>query len=181
MKRCKWCNLNNPLYVKYHDEEWGKPVFDDKVLYEFLLLEPFQAGLSWQTILNKREHFRCAFDNFDAQKISSYDQSKVEELMNNSFIVRNRRKIVATVNNAKVFLNIQKEWGSFSDYIWSFTEGKIIYENDKNYSQLSDKISADLKSRGMTFVGTTVVYSYLQAIGVINSHDDDCFMCEKHK
>ena len=181
MKRCKWCNLNNPLYVKYHDEEWGKPVFDDKVLYEFLLLEPFQAGLSWQTILNKREHFRCAFDNFDAKKISLYDQNKVEELMNNSFIVRNRRKIVATVNNAKVFLNIQKEWGSFSDYIWSFTEGKIIYENDKTSSPLSDKISADLKSRGMTFVGTTVVYSYLQAIGVINSHDEDCFMCEKHK
>jgi len=179
MKRCKWCNLSNQLYVKYHDEEWGRPVFDEKVLFEFLVLESFQAGLSWQTILNKRKDFRVAFDNFDAQKISLYDQNKIYQLMNNELIIRNRRKINATIINAKIFLNIQKEWGSFSNYIWHFTDGKIIYENDKTYSPLSDLISADLKSRGMCFVGTTIIYSYLQAMGIIHSHDTECFLYEK--
>ena len=176
MNRCKWCNLNNGLYVKYHDEEWGRPVYDDKVLFEFLVLEPFQAGLSWQTILNNRDNFKKAFDNFDFNVISTYNQDKIDSLMNNDGIIRNRRKIEATINNAKVFIKIQKEWGSFSKYIWHFTDGKIIYENDKTFSPLSDLISADLKSRGMRFVGTTIIYSYLQAVGVINSHDDCCFL-----
>ncbi len=179
MNRCKWCNINNQVYVKYHDYEWGRPVFDDNILFEFLVLEPFQAGLSWQTILNKRENFRIAFDNFDAEKIALYDQNKIEQLMHNNLIIRNLRKIIATINNAKIFLKIQKEWGSFSKYIWHFTCGEIIYENDKTYSDLSDKISADLKAKGMTFVGTTVVYSYLQAVGIINSHEDNCFLYEK--
>ena len=176
MNRCKWCNLNNGLYVKYHDEEWGRPVYDDKVLFEFLVLEPFQAGLSWQTILNKRDNFKKAFDNFDCNAISTYNQNKIDSLMNDNGIIRNRRKIEATINNARVFIKIQKEWGSFSKYIWHFTDGKIIYENDKTFSPLSDLISADLKSRGMRFVGTTIIYSYLQAVGVINSHDDCCFL-----
>ena len=176
MTRCKWCNLNNGLYVKYHDEEWGRPVYDDKVLFEFLVLEPFQAGLSWQTILNKRDNFKKAFDNFDFNVISTYNQDKIDSLMNNDGIIRNRRKIEATINNAKLFIKIQKEWGSFSKYIWHFTDCKIIYENDKTFSPLSDLISADLKSRGMRFVGTTIIYSYLQAVGVINSHDDCCFL-----
>ena len=179
MNRCKWCNINNKLYVRYHDEEWGRPVFDDNILFEFLVLEPFQAGLSWETVLNKRENFRIALDNFDAEKIALYDQDKIEKLMSDRLIIRNLRKITATINNAKIFLKIQKEWGNFSNYIWHFTCGKTIYENDKTYSDLSDKISADLKSKGMTFVGTTVMYSYLQAVGIINSHDDECYLPEK--
>ena len=180
MQRCSWCNPNNPLYIEYHDNEWGKPVYDDKTLFEFLVLEPFQAGLSWETILNKREAFRSAFDDFDYKKISSYDSQKVEELMQNKGIVRNRRKILATINNAKIFMNIQSEKSSFSKYIWSFTDGKFVYENDKTKSILSDTISNDLKRRGMTFVGTTIIYSYLQAIGIINSHEDNCSLNKNH-
>ena len=177
--RCKWCNLKNPLYVKYHDEEWGQPVYDDNVLFEFLVLEPFQAGLSWETILNKRENFRRAFDNFDPKVIMNYDENKILELMNDASIIRNRRKIDATIINAKAFLDIQKEWGTFSEYIWHFTEHQIICEFDKTKSDLSDIISKDLKKRGMKFVGTTIVYSFLQAIGIINSHEEGCFLYER--
>lgn len=174
--RCKWCNLNNPLYVKYHDEEWCVPTYDDKILFEFIILEAFQAGLSWETILNKRENFRVAFDNFDPLVIKEYDDNKISELMNNKGIIRNRRKIDAAIVNARVFLKIQAEWGTFSKYIWHFTEGKIIYETGKASSELSDQISKDLKKRGMKFVGTTIVYAYLQSIGIIYSHDEECFM-----
>lgn len=174
--RCKWCNLNNPLYVKYHDEEWCVPTYDDKILFEFIILEAFQAGLSWETILNKRENFRVAFDNFDPLVIKEYDDNKISELMNNKGIIRNRRKIDAAIVNARVFLEIQAEWGTFSKYIWHFTEGKIICETGKASSELSDQISKDLKKRGMKFVGTTIVYAYLQSIGIIYSHDEECFM-----
>ena len=174
--RCKWCNLANPLYVKYHDEEWCVPTYDDAVLFEFIILEAFQAGLSWETILNKRENFREAFDNFKPEVIMGYGEEKIEGLMNNKGIIRNRRKIEAAIENAKIFLQIQEEWGTFSEYIWHFTEGEIIYEIGKASSELSDQISKELKKRGMKFVGTTIVYAYLQAIGVIYSHDKECFM-----
>lgn len=175
-KRCLWCNLNNKLYVDYHDKEWGVPVHDDKKLFELLMLESFQAGLSWECILNKREYFKESFDNFDYQKISKYDTKKINELLSNNNIIKNKLKINAAINNSKIFMDIQKEYKSFSNYIWSFTNNKVIYENDKTKSDLSDFVSNDLKKRGMKFVGSTIIYSYLQAIGVINSHDDDCFL-----
>ena len=174
MKRCLWVNLDNPLYVKYHDEEWGKPSYDDKYLFEMLLLESFQAGLSWECILNKRKYFKEAFDAFDYKKISLYDEKKVKELLNNSNIIRNKLKINSSINNAKIFMKIQKEYGSFSNYIWGFTNNKIIYNVNKTSNELSDEISNDLKKRGMKFVGTTIIYSYLQSIGIINDHDSDC-------
>lgn len=174
--RCRWCNPNNETYVKYHDEEWGRPVYDDETLYEFLLLEPFQAGLSWECILNKREGFRSAFDNFDPHKIKDYDASKIESLLQNPDIIRNRRKIEATIINAGIFLDIQKEWESFSKYIWHFTDGQILVESDKTVSPVSDSISKDLKKRGMKFIGSTTVYALLQAIGIINSHEPECFL-----
>lgn len=177
--RCFWCNLNNPLYVEYHDNEWCVPTYDDKKLFELLLLESFQAGLSWECVLNKRTYFMEAFDNFDYEKISMYDENKINELVNNKNIIRNKLKINAAINNSKVFMAIQKEHQTFSNYIWSFTDNKIIYENDKTNSDLSDKISLDLKKRGMKFVGTTIIYSYLQAIGIINSHDNNCFLYKK--
>lgn len=173
--RCKWCNINNPVYVDYHDNEWGVPCHDDHALFELLILEGFQAGLSWETILNKRENFRRAFDEFDLDKVAAYGQEKINELLQDKGIVRNRLKVRAAVKNAGIFKTIQDEYGSFSDYIWGWTEGKTIYENDKVTSELSDRISADLKKRGMTFVGSTIIYSYLQAIGVINSHEYGCW------
>lgn len=172
--RCGWCNLRNPLYVAYHDEEWGVPQHDDGKLFELLILESFQAGLSWETILNKREAFRAAFGGFIPERVASYGEEETAALLENRDIVRNRRKIAAAVQNAKVFLEIQREWGSFSRYIWHFTDGQVIYETGKASSPLSDRVSADLKKRGMTFVGTTIVYAYLQAIGVIDSHDPGC-------
>ena len=174
--RCKWCNLSNPLYVKYHDEEWCVPTYDDRILFEFIVLEAFQAGLSWETILNKRENFRLAFDDFDPEIIRNYDEDKISELMNNKGIIRNRRKIEAAIVNAKIYLELQKEWGSFSKYIWHFTDGNIIYETDKASSELSDQISKELKKRGMKFMGTTVVYAYLQSMGIIYSHGRECFL-----
>lgn len=179
MKRCKWVNLKNEKYIKYHDEEWGIPKYDDHELFELLILESFQAGLSWECILNKRESFRLAYDNFDIDKVVCYDATKLNELYNNKNIVRNKRKINASVKNAKIFKEIQMEYQSFSNYIWSFTDRQVVYENDKTTSVLSDKISEDLKKRGMTFVGSIIIYSYLQAIGIINSHEDDCECCEK--
>lgn len=179
MNRCSWCNLNNNKYISYHDNEWGKPTYDDNKLFELLILESFQAGLSWECILNKREDFRKAFDNFNYKKISKYNDTKVNELLNNKNIIRNKLKIKAAINNSKIFIDIQKEYKSFSNYIWSFTKNNIIYENDKVSSELSDKISNDLKKRGMKFVGTVIIYSYLQAIGIINSHDENCFLYKK--
>lgn len=176
LKRCKWCNLKNPIYIKYHDEEWGVPNFDEQYLFEMLILESFQAGLSWECVLNKREAFRKAFDGFDAEKIASYDDNKIVELQNNKDIIRNKLKIRSSVNNAKIFLGIQKEYGSFREYLKDFTGEQQIIEVDKTTSPLSDVLSADLVKRGMKFVGSTIIYSYLQAIGVISSHEEECFM-----
>ena len=177
LKRCRWVNLNNETYIKYHDEEWSIKSYDDKYLFEMLLLESFQAGLSWECILNKREHFKEAFDNFDYNKISKYGDDKINELLENKKIIRNKLKIKAAIINSKIYIDIQKEYGSFSNYIWSFTNRKqIIHSGKKTYTRnnLSDKISNDLKKRGMKYVGTVIIYSYLQAIGVINDHDYDC-------
>lgn len=176
MKRCRWVNLNNPLYIKYHDEEWCVPKYDDKELFELLILEMFQAGLSWETILNKRQNFKEALNNFDIDKIVDYDDKKIEELMNNKGIIRNRRKIIAMINNAKIFKLIQKEYGSFSKYIWHFTDNKVIRNKEfRTTSPLSDEISKDLQKWGMSFVGSTIIYSYLQAIGILNDHEETCF------
>lgn len=174
MKRCSWCNLNNPLYIRYHDEEWGQPNFDERYLLEMLILESFQAGLSWECVLNKREAFRQAYDQFDLNEICSYDETKLQELAQNKGIIRNRLKIKASVENAKIFKAIQKEYGSFYNYLKIFTQGKTFYEVGLTRSKLSDCLSADLKKKGMKFVGTTIIYSYLQAIGIIYSHDENC-------
>ncbi|OWT33735.1 DNA-3-methyladenine glycosylase [Methanobrevibacter sp. 87.7] len=177
--RCFWCNPDNELYIKYHDEEWGIPNFDEQYLFEMLILESFQAGLSWETILNKRENFKKAFDNFDVNKVSKYDDKKKEELLKNEGIIRHKLKIESAINNAKIFIKIQEEFGSFHNYLKTFTNDKIIYENDKTHSELGDSISKDLKKRGMKFVGPKIIYSYLQAIGVINSHMENCFLYKK--
>ncbi len=179
MNRCSWCNLNNPKYVKYHDEEWGVLNLDDNYLFEMLILEMFQAGLSWECILNKREDFKKAYNNFDFYKVALYTKEKINELVNNKAIIRNKLKIKASINNAKIFINIKREFGSFHNYLKTFTNDNIIYEFDKISSKLSDDISYDLKKRGMKFIGTTIVYSYLQAIGLINSHERTCFMYRK--
>lgn len=176
MKRCKWCNLNNPLYIEYHDNEWGLLNTDDKYLFEMLILESFQAGLSWECVLNKRESFRLAYDNFDIDKICNYNDEKFNELINNKDIIRNKLKINASINNAKIFKQIQNEYGSFNNYLKTFTNGKIIYEVNKTTNNLSDRISRDLKNKGMKFVGSTIIYSFLQAIGYIYSHDKECYM-----
>ena len=174
--RCKWCNLKNSIYIKYHDEEWCVPNFDEQYLFEMLILESFQAGLSWECVLNKREAFRKAFDGFNAEKIANYDDNKIAELQNNKDIIRNKLKILSAVNNAKIFLEIQKEYGGFREYLKVFTGEQQIIEVDKTTSPLSDALSSDLKKRGMKFVGSTIIYSYLQAIGVISSHEKECFM-----
>ena len=178
--RCSWVG-NDPLYIHYHDEEWGVPLFDEQQLFEFLILETFQAGLSWITVLRKRENFREAFDNFDYHKISNYNEDKFNELLNNAGIIRNKLKIKATISNAKAFIEVQKEFGSFSKYIWSFVDGKPIKNNWKLNSEvpanteLSDTISKDLKKRGFKFVGTTVIYAHMQATGMVNDHTTNCF------
>lgn len=179
MNRCFWCNEKNPIYVDYHDHEWGKPHHDDQDLFELLILETFQAGLSWEIILNKRENFRKAFDQFDINTIMNYDQADIERLRLDPGIIRNRLKIQATITNAKVYRSIQQEWHSFDAYLWHWTNGKIIYETGKTSSDLSDQISKDLKKRRMKFVGTTIIYSYLQACGIINSHEETCFLYHK--
>ena len=171
--RCPW--VKGELDTKYHDTEWGRKTHDERKLFEYLILEGMQAGLSWSLILKKRENFRKAFDNFDIAKIINYDETKIQELQNNAGIIRNKLKIKATINNSKIFKEIQKEYGSFDKYIWSFTNNETIYELDKVSSELSDSISKDLKQRGMTFVGTIIIYSYLQAVGIINSHEPQCF------
>jgi DNA-3-methyladenine glycosylase I len=178
--RCGWC-LGDPIYEAYHDTEWGVPVKDDETLFEFLILETFQAGLSWITILRKRENFREAFDNFNYKKIASYDQKKIDSLLQDAGIVRNKLKINATITNAKAFMDIQKEFGSFSKYIWNFTDGKPIKNKVKNYkegpskTELSDALSQNLKKRGFKFVGSTVIYAHMQATGMVNDHEVHCF------
>ncbi|WP_461533593.1 DNA-3-methyladenine glycosylase I [Sinomicrobium sp.] len=178
--RCGWC-VGDPLYEKYHDCEWGVPVYDDTKLFEFLILETFQAGLSWITILRKRENFRKALDCFDYRKIALYREDKIQELLNDKGIIRNKLKIHATVSNALAFIEVQKEFGSFSNYIWGFTNGKPIQNNLSDYrntpanTPLSDRISKDMKKRGFKFVGTTVIYAHMQATGMVNDHEVDCF------
>lgn len=181
MKRCSWVNENNLKYVKYHDEEWGIAHFDDAYLFEMLLLESFQAGLSWECILNKREAFRKAFSNFNYQKIANYQEKEINKLLENKDIIRNKLKIKAAITNAQVFLKIQKEYQTFSNYIWHFTNKKQI-RNKKEHlvtSPLSDEISLDLRKRGMKFVGSKIIYSYLQAIGITNDHEKTCFLFKK--
>lgn len=174
--RCKWCNLKNPLYINYHDNEWGQLNTDEKYLYEMLILESFQAGLSWECVLNKRESFRKAYEGFDIEKVCEFGTEKVAELLSNKEIIRNKLKINASINNSKIFKDISAEFGGFYNYLKRFTGENVIYESNKITSELSDAISADLKKRGMKFVGSTIVYSYLQAVGIINSHDKDCYL-----
>ncbi len=178
MNRCNWCNLKNPLYIKYHDEEWGILNQNDNYLYEMLILESFQAGLSWECVLNKREAFRKAYDNFDINKVCNYDDNKIEELIKNKDIIRNKLKIQASINNSKIFKQIIKEYGTFYNYLLTFTKGNIYYNSVDTKSKLSDDISKDLIKRGMKFVGTTIIYSYLQAVGIINSHQENCFLSQ---
>lgn len=178
--RCGWC-VGDELYEAYHDKEWGVPVKDDDTLFEFLILETFQAGLSWITILRKRENFRKAFDNFDYNKIARYNQQKIDSLLQDPGIVRNKLKVNATVSNAQAFLKVQKEFGSFSEYVWAFVDGKPIknafndYKDAPAKTELSDKLSKDLKKRGFKFVGSTVVYAHMQATGMVNDHEIGCF------
>lgn len=176
-KRCNWCNLKNPTYVEYHDNEWCKPCCDDRYLYEMLLLESFQAGLSWECVLNKRESFRLAYDGFDPEKVCAYGEEKITELMHNKNIIRNKLKILASVNNSRIFKEIVSEYGSFYGYLKQFAE-EIIFETGKTTNALSDAISDDLRRRGMKFVGSTIIYSYLQAIGLIYSHEPECYLHE---
>lgn len=178
MKRCFWVDEKSEIYTKYHDEEWGIPKHDDHELFELLILESFQAGLSWITILKKRENFRKAFDNFDIQKVANYSNEKIAELLSNTGIIRSKNKILSAINNAKIFMQIQKDFGSFANYIWSFTDNKVLKNTTGKIitsSSLSDEISKDLKKRGMKYVGTVIIYSYLQAIGIIDDHDQNCF------
>lgn len=178
MERCRWADPESEIYLAYHDQEWGVPEHDDRKLFEMLILEGFQAGLSWITILKKREAFRKAFDNFDPAVITQYGPEKLAELMADPGIVRNRRKIEAAVTNAAAFLEIQQEFGSFDRYLWGFTQGQVILNTDDQVrasSELSDRVSADLKRRGMKFVGTVIIYSFLQAVGVVNDHETCCW------
>lgn len=179
--RCAWCGTDE-LYQKYHDEEWGRLVTDDATMFEFLILESFQAGLSWITILRKRESFRKAFDNFDYKKIAKYDEKKIDELLQDTGIVRNRLKVLAAISNAKLFMELQKEFGSFYNYISTYTNGERIINTCKHHTEapattpLSDAISKDLKKRGFKFLGSTVIYSHLQATGVVDDHIESCFV-----
>ncbi len=183
--RCSWVNLKNPLSIQYHDEEWGVPVFDDRLLFEMLVLESAQAGLSWETILNKRDNYRIALDGFDPAIISNYDEQKIHALLKNKGIIRHRLKIESTIHNAKVFLKIQSEYGSFAQYLWTFVNHKTIYNQHADYTlsptktALSDKISQDLKRRGMKFVGSTTLYAFMQAVGLVNDHQMNCFLYHK--
>ena len=178
--RCAWC-LKDPLYIRYHDDEWGRPIHDDKALFEFLILESFQAGLSWLTVLKKRENFRNAFAGFDVNKVARFDQRKVESLMQDAGIIRNRMKIEAAINNARRFKEVQKEFGSFDKYVWSFTGGKTVRNNPRTLSDLpattplSDAMSKDLGARGFKFRGSTICYAFMQAVGMVDDHTADCW------
>lgn len=179
--RCPWVDLTKADYVKYHDEEWGVPVYDDRLIFEFLTLESAQAGLSWYTVLKKRDNYKKAFDNFEVAIVAGYNESKIESLMLDSGIIRNRMKINAAVNNARKFIDIQAQFGSFSNYIWRFVDGKVIInypqaiKDYKATSPESDALSKDLKSRGFKFLGSTTCYSHMQATGMVNDHSVDCF------
>jgi DNA-3-methyladenine glycosylase I len=179
-QRCFWVS-ESKLYQEYHDKEWGQPVFDDATLFEFLILETFQAGLSWITILNKRENFRKAFDDFDYQKIATYSESKYESLLCDTGIIRNKLKIRSAIHNAQLFIEVQEEFGSFSKFIWAYVAGKPLLNKFQKKAEipattlLSDRISKDLKKRGFKFVGATVIYAYMQAVGMVNDHTKDCF------
>lgn len=178
MKRCFWVDEKSEIYVKYHDEEWGVPNHNDRDLFELLILEGFQAGLSWITVLKKREAFRKAFDNFDVKKVSEYDEEKINALLENKDIIRSRGKITAAINNAKIFIEIQKDFGSFSNYIWGFTDNKVIKNTTGEIpvkTELSDMVSKDFKKRGMKYTGSVIIYSYLQAIGIVDDHDINCY------
>jgi DNA-3-methyladenine glycosylase I len=183
-KRCAWAG-EDPIYVAYHDTEWGVPVYDDRLLFEFLILEGAQAGLSWITILKRRDHYRRCFDRFDAKKIAKYDKKKYEALLNDAGIIRNRLKIQAAITNAKAYLVVQKEFGSFSDYLWQFVGGKPIRNHWKSMKQvpastpISDKLSKDLKKRGFKFVGSTICYAFMQAVGMVNDHIVGCVSSKK--
>jgi DNA-3-methyladenine glycosylase I len=178
--KCAWA-IKHKIEEDYHDSEWGVPVYNDRLLFECLILESAQAGLSWYTVLKKRDNYRIAFDNFDILKVANYNQSKVDELLMNEGIIRHKLKINATINNAKIFLEIQNEYGSFSNYIWSFTNGKPIQNNWKSSkevpakTELSDAMSKALKKKGFKFIGTTICYAYMQAIGMVNDHTTSCF------
>lgn len=180
LNRCAWVN-DDPLYITYHDTEWGVPVFDDRLLFEFLILEGMQAGLSWLTVLKKRDNFRQSFDNFNAKRIAQYDPKKIEWLLNNTGIIRNRLKINATITNANAFLEMQQKYGSFSDYIWQFVDGKPLLNQWENINQvpaktgISDKMANDLKQQGFKFVGSTICYAFMQAVGMVNDHTLNCF------
>ena len=178
MKRCSWVDEKSEIYKKYHDEEWGTPKHNDRDLFELLVLESFQAGLSWLTVLKKRENFKKAFDNFDVKKVANYDDTKVSQLLKNEKIIRSKNKILSAISNAKIFIQIQKEFGSFSNYIWGFTNNKVI-KNDFDIlpvsTELSDTISKDLKKQDIKYVETMIIYSYLQAIGVVDDHEKGCF------
>jgi len=180
MERCPWPGTDE-MYIKYHDEEWGVPVHDDRKHFEFLVLEGAQAGLSWSTILKRRENYRKAYDNFDPDKVAQYNEAKVEELLANAGIIRNRRKIESSISNAKLFLEVQKEFDSFDNYIWKFVNYKPVVNSWKTLSEipanteLSDRISKDLKKRGFSFVGSTIIYAHIQAIGLVNDHLVNCF------
>lgn len=176
-KRCFWCNLKNPLYISYHDNEWGVFPESEQKLYELFILETFQAGLSWECILNKRENFRRAYDGFDLEKVCAYDEGKIESLMQDTGLIRNRAKLRASINNSRIYRAIREEFGDFRTYLNGFTGGRVITEPDVKIttSPLSDALSSDLKRRGMTFVGSTTMYAFLQAIGIIQAHQTDCF------
>lgn len=177
--RCDWVK-DDEIYIKYHDEEWGKPVHDDRKLFEFLILEGMQAGLSWITVLKKRENFKVAFDNFDVDLVSNYDEEKIQELLNNEGIIRNKLKVRGAVKNARAFKRVQEEFGSFDSYVWGFVDGKTIkgdwdsIDDVPANTPLSDEISKDLKKRGFTFVGSTIIYSFMQAVGIVNDHTNSC-------
>ncbi len=184
IKRCDW-TMGDELMIKYHDEEWGVQLHDDQKLFEYIVLDAFQAGLSWKTILHKRENFRSALDNFDPKKIAKYSEKKIEKLMNDAGIIRNKLKIQATITNAKAFLEIQKQFGTFDKYIWQFTKYKTIKHNRKTIQDLpatskeSDEMSKDLKKRGFKFVGSTICYAFMQAAGMVNDHTVTCFRCKE--
>ena len=183
--RCPWLKLDEPIYVDYHDKEWGRPVKDDRLLFEMLTLEGAQAGLSWLTVLKKRQRYKEVFYNFDVNKVSKITKREVNQILKDVGIIRNRLKVESTISNAKSFIDVQKEFGSFSDYIWSFTNNKIIYNSFKTLkdypakTELSDRISKDLKKRGFRFVGSTIIYAYIQAIGITNDHSKNCYLNRK--
>lgn len=179
MQRCSWVPVGDELYESYHDHEWGRPLHDEHRLYEMFVLELFQAGLSWRIILGKRDAFRKAYDDFDINKVACFDEKKIDELMQNKDIIRSRNKIKASITNSQILLDIIKIYGSFNNYVWSFTNNQVIYEVGKTTNAISDAMSKDLKKRGVKYAGSVTIYSFLQAVGVINSHEEGCFLYRK--